>query len=150
MINERKIDMNKETNLEHYKEKLKNILRNYYYDFAVAYKHIRDEIDKDIDESGSISKTRLIYYSDAILEWMPEPYKGPILDDVEKEYLSAVIKPFRKRIDYICKMSGDTDVEYILISTKDNDRACLPYFLGNTMYKRMESMKRYTLEELGL
>lgn len=142
--------MNKETNLEHYKKELKNILRNYYYDFAVAYKKIRDEIDKDIDETGSISETRLIYYSDAILEWMSEPYKGPILDDVEKEYLSAVIKPFRKRVLSICKMDGACNEEYILISTKDNDYASLPYFPRDTMYKGMKSMKNYTLEELGL
>ena len=144
--------MNKETNLEHYKKELKNILRNYYYSFAVAYKKIRDEIDKDIDETGSISETRLIYYSDAILEWMSEPYKGPILDDVEKEYLSAVIKPFRKRIEYICKMIGgsNNDREYILFSMKGNDNAFLPEFPSNTMYKGMQCMKNYTLEELGL
>ena len=84
-------------------------------------------------------------------KWLMEEYKEPpILDDVEKAYLRAVIMPFRKRVAYICKMSGDTDAEYILISTKDNDYASLPYFLHNTMYKCMEPMKNYTLEELGL
>ena len=28
--------------------------------------------------------------------WLEQEYKPPILDDVEKAYLSAVIKPFRK------------------------------------------------------
>ena len=85
------------------------------------------------------------------LKWLIEEYKEPpILDNVEKAYLSAVIKPFRKRVEYICKMIGATDAEYILISTKDNDYASLPYFLHNTMYKCMEPMKNYTLEELGL
>ena len=84
------------------------------------------------------------------LEWLTEEYKEPILDEAEREYLSAVIKPFRKRVEYICKMIGATDAEYILISTKDNDYASLPYFLHNTMYKCMEPMKNYTLEELGL
>ena len=37
------------------------------------------------------------------LEWINEEYKEPILDDVEREYLSAVIKPFRKKISYIRK-----------------------------------------------
>ena len=145
-------EVRKETNLEHYKNELKNILRNYYYDFAVAYRHIRDEIDKDIDESGSISETRLIYYSDAILEWMSEPYKGTILDDAERKYLSEVIRPFRKRVSYICKMIGgsNNDREYILISMKGNDNSFLPDFPSNTMYKGMQCMKNYTLKELGL
>ena len=37
------------------------------------------------------------------LEWLNQEYKESILDDVEKEYLSAVIKPFRKKISCIRK-----------------------------------------------
>ncbi len=85
------------------------------------------------------------------INWLFKEYKEPVLDEVEKEYLTAVIKPFRSRVDGICKMIGSsTDVEYILIYTKDNDYASLPNFPRNTMYNGMESMKRYTLEELGL
>lgn len=32
------------------------------------------------------------------LTWLSEEYKEPILDDAEKDYLSAVIKPFRKKV----------------------------------------------------
>ena len=38
------------------------------------------------------------------MNWLLEECKEPILDDIEKEYLSAVIKPFRKRIKSIKKM----------------------------------------------
>ena len=39
---------------------------------------------------------RLLGASDPF-KWLCEEYKEPILDDVEKDYLSAVIKPFRKK-----------------------------------------------------
>ena len=86
------------------------------------------------------------------LEWLEEEYKPPILDDVEKAYLSAVIKPFRKDIEYIVKFKRYSDKkEYIYMTMKKDDDYCtLPVFEKGTMYKGMELNKRYTLEELGL
>lgn len=70
-----------------------------------------------------------------------------ILDEEEKEYLSAVIKPFKDRIEYIKKVE---DIgEYIAIYLK-NERLPFPYFDKGTMYKGMELNKKYTLKELGL
>lgn len=80
----------------------------------------------------------------------------PILDEKEKEYLSAVIKPFKKKkqVKYIrkCrKFSGPK--EYISIayvdSTGDNVLN-FPDFKANKMYQGMKSDKLYKLEELGL
>ena len=71
----------------------------------------------------------------------------PILDDKEKEYLSNVIKPFRDRVSSISK---DGPLEYITISLDGDDFAILPNFEKGTMYKGMETNRRYTLEELGL
>lgn len=74
-----------------------------------------------------------------------------ILDDAEKRYLSAVIRPFRKRVDSIIKISDPLsyDKEYIFIKL-DEDSFSLPYFKIGTMYQGMELEKVYTLEELGL
>lgn len=73
-----------------------------------------------------------------------------ILDDVEKRYLSSIIKPFRKRVDYIMKSSNSCcDKEYIFIRL-DDDFLSLPYFEASTMYQGMELERAYTLEELGL
>ena len=87
------------------------------------------------------------------LEWLEEEYKPPILDDVEKAYLSAVIKPFRKRIEYIKRMDNSfvngNQHQFLCISLT-KDYCCLPLFKKDTMYKGMEVNKRYTLEELGL
>ena len=76
--------------------------------------------------------------------------KKPILDDVEKRYLGAVIKPFRNRVKHIVKYPVPSDSkEYIFIEL-DNDTSLLPNFKENTMYKGMKVGKGYTLEELGL
>ncbi len=74
-----------------------------------------------------------------------------ILDDAEKRYLSAVIRPFRKRVDSIMKISNPLgyEKEYIFIKL-DEDSFSLPYFTAGTMYQGMELERAYTLEELGL
>ena len=79
----------------------------------------------------------------------------PILDEKEKEYLSAVIKPFRDRIISIRKYRYNQD-EYIgmyikyYAETDENEMITLPVFKEGTMYKGMELNKKYTLDELGL
>ena len=85
------------------------------------------------------------------LEWLNAGYKDPILDDVERKYLSAVIKPFRKKISYIRKRKDLTKGEkYIQIEFCDGDTMYFPYLANDEMYKGMELDRNYTLEELGL
>lgn len=83
--------------------------------------------------------------------WLEQEYKPPILDDVEKAYLSAVIKPFRNRVVHIGKTNPpfSNDKQYLFIESTD-DFCTLPNFKEGTMYKGMKNGKRYTLEELGL
>lgn len=74
-----------------------------------------------------------------------------ILDEAEREYLKAVIKPFRNKVKYIQKVKVFMNNEaYIEIVTKDNDTACLTCFDQDKMYKGMKPDVTYTLEELGL
>lgn len=78
-----------------------------------------------------------------------------VLTKDEKEYLSAVIKPFRNKIESIGKYCIDRfnsdNYEYICIFFTDEDECMLfPNFKADTMYKGMEKTKKYTLEELGL
>ena len=89
-------------------------------------------------------------YSDRFLDQEIEIGVPEILDDAEKEYLSAVIKPFKKRVDYIMKSSNSCcDKEYIFIRL-DDDFLSLPFFKVGTMYQGMELERAYTLKELGL
>ena len=71
-----------------------------------------------------------------------------ILDDAEKRYLSAVIRPFRDRVQYIKKIDGACE-EYIHIQLS-RDWTILPHFRTGAMYKGMKPDHAYTLEELGL
>ena len=85
------------------------------------------------------------------LEWLNQEYKDPILDDVEREYLSAVIKPFRKKISCIRKSKDSRKGKnYIKIEFCDGDSMFFPNLSNNAMYKGMELDRNYTLEELGL
>lgn len=72
-----------------------------------------------------------------------------ILDAKEKEYLSAVIRPFKNRVDYIQKEIVGTQ-EDIVVHINDCDFLTFPYFERGKMYKGMQIGKEYTLEELGL
>ena len=90
-------------------------------------------------------------FSDKFLDQEIDITVPDILDDVEKRYLSAVIRPFRKRVDSIMKISDPLgyEKEYIFIKL-DEDSFSLPYFKTGTMYQGMELERAYTLEELGL
>ena len=74
-----------------------------------------------------------------------------ILDDKEREYLGAVIKPFRDEVEFIIKdYTDDDEKEYIEIVIKDEASILFQYFKKNTMYVGMERCKKYTLKDLGL
>ena len=108
--------------------------------------------NKVVSQSGWSSG---VCIEDFSADWWEE-YKGPVLDEKEKEYLSAVIKPFRDRVVYIRKVKAGECKWFISIKVKGydeedgNDYIDLPYFRENTMYKNMKGNKKYTLEELGL
>lgn len=76
--------------------------------------------------------------------------KKEILDKVEKEYLSAVVKPIRDKIENIKKYRYGSDDEYIVIDFIDEGCLVFPFFEAGTMYKGMEEDRIYTLDELGL
>lgn len=78
----------------------------------------------------------------------------PILTEKEKEYLSAVIKPFKDKVSYIVKQQGFKDdkklsVEFIIIYV-DDEKLILPSYDKGTLYKDMKLMEKYTVEDLGL
>ena len=91
--------------------------------------------------------------SDAFLDQEIE-VEGILTKD-EKKYLSAVIKPFRERVDCIRKVSN-IGYEFIIIELRYSeeteliDRINLPYFKSNTMYNGMKLEKKYTLKDLDL
>nr|DAK76807.1 MAG TPA: hypothetical protein [Bacteriophage sp.] len=89
-----------------------------------------------------------------VYKWLLSEYKEPVLNDAERKYLSAVIKPFKNYVTGIAKIKDDYMIgnHYIRIIVKKDTQEYinLPWFEGNTMYKGMELNKEYTLKELGL
>ena len=87
------------------------------------------------------------------VKWLFEDSEKQVLDEKEREYLSHIIKPFRKNVLYICKLvkGYKEDVCFIAIVLKGSERIDLPYFNTKSgMYAGMKPHLKYSLEELGL
>lgn len=105
-----------------------------------------------------IGKVEDTYPSLVIQTWLDMEHIEPILDDTERRYLSAVIRPFRNKIKHIAKHGGnyhDYYYEYITVMYYVDQVLTtysfgLPIFSEGTMYKGMENGRTYTLEELEL
>ena len=118
------------------------------------------QLDKDrklVDDFGQ--EMSFLCTSDDVGTDCWEVIEKPPLTDQEREYLKAVIKPFRDRVHCIRKGNDDEEnAQYIFIAVKKYDKVNegiseyinLPYFEKGTMYVNMKVNKNYTLEELGL
>ncbi len=125
-------------NIEKYKDEIKNYIEN-GDDLQDGLSNIYDDANHHIANCQEV------------LDWLLEEYKEPILDEEEKKYLSAVIKPFRDRIDWIEKVRSINTTECVNITYDDTEYEIpFPQFEKGTMYKGMELNREYTLEELGL
>jgi hypothetical protein len=107
----------------------------------------------DDDVESSLTK---IYSGCKDFIKMVEAYKEPVLDEVEKKYLTNILRPFVKNYDITITKETDNYLgkEYLVIKlhvgTVCTDAIELPYFKPNTMYKGMTSHRVYTLKNLGL
>ena len=115
-----------------------------------------------------LTKDGFMYWTDAYQQWnytcgVEELFLGkrrivkipnPILNEKEKEYLSAVIKPFRDKVVSIAKYRYSDDNSFIQITVEqiafDGELIDLPRFKSDAMYKGMRAGKQYTLKELEL
>ena len=103
---------------------------------------------------GEISWKCLIAFEHIFkcVTWENSPifFRGSILDDEEREYLKAALKPFRSQIKAVRKCySTYHKKEFIHVVMKD-DEILFPNFDVGKMYKRMEIGRSYMLEELGI
>lgn len=114
---------------------------------AISFTYFTEDL-KDVygEEEYDIVKVERPVKYETVFEREEE-----ILDEIEKRYLTEVIRPFRKRIQFIQKRKEITEINpYIRIVCEDNDNLFFPYITDNSMYKGMEVNKKYTLKELGL
>ena len=91
------------------------------------------------------------------MEWLEQEHVEPILNDVEKRYLEAVLMPFKNRVLYVAKVvSNNSDKAYLeiciesLLEKTRREGIFLPFFHPEKMYVGMEKNRQYTIEELGL
>ena len=123
----------------------------------------RDEIF-DNDNNLICNKLRDVFFRETkenqfkslgkVVRWLLSEYKEPILDEVEREYLSAVCRPY-KVVSISKKISFDASIEWIAISVESSsnngiERVYLPCFKSETMYEGMKVKKEYTPQELGI
>ena len=116
------------------------------YNFVINENGVIEIVGKSIFEREQLL-TKLLNGNYKVIK-----LSKPILDEKEKEYLSAVIRPFRDKIKSICKSSFHMDDiwEWIQISFISDEFMYFPYFKKGTMYKGMEPNKEYSLEDLDL
>ena len=94
-----------------------------------------------------------IPFEDALKRWLDMEHEEKILNDAEKKYLSAVIKPFTDRVAFICKVNTLERYGTQRIDIGFTDESVdmeLPIFESGTMYKGMKLGHSYKPEELGL
>ena len=129
------------------------------------------ELEEEFLLKGSLHKYKftedgLMCFLNGGTEWIPEDPNSlitgkctiikhkPILTDIEKEYLSNILKPFRDSVVSISKCNCYGDCAYFIqikvIQNKRPEYINLPYFEKGRMYRGMKTNKEYTLEELGL
>ena len=129
------------------------------------------ELEEEFLLKGSLHKYKftedgLMCFLNWGTEWIPEDPNSlitgkctiikhkPILTDIEKEYLSNIIKPFRDSVVSISKCNCYGDCAYFIqikvIQNKRPEYINLPYFEKGRMYRGMKTNKEYILEELDL
>ena len=123
---------------------------NSYQKTTYVFENLDSNLKYNLNDDVSIVKVERPVKYKTVFERVEEE-KKEILDETEREYLKAVIKPFKKRVEFIRKTESNMlfEKELLLIQLKDDD-LILPYFEKETMYKGMELGKKYTLEELGI
>lgn len=122
------------TNFEYYVAG--NRAKEGWHEFLTSYYKNEKGAEKAIDQYN---------------KWLLEEYDPHILDDIEKKYLSNVIKPFRKRVHYIYKRRHNLDCLRCRIVIALYDSVVeLPPFDCKKMYVGMKPYAKYALKELGI
>lgn len=126
---------------------------------AEKYKEdILSDEGNELDKAFRTCEKNIGHFStyNGLIRWLLSEYQEPpILDEVEREYLSAVCKPYE--VSKIIKFNKYDDNEWQWIDIAvDNGfhgkykHIQFPYFKSGTMYKGMKVKKAYTPQELGI
>ena len=135
---------------------------------SIRYKWIARDKSGALFVYASMPKKAGVFYSDddmcyLRLEPFEEIFKGitwkggpvrfrkDVLDETERKYLKAVLRPFRNRVVRVIKSKFPACSDYYVRADLENgDRLSFPSFPAGTMYNGMKLYHVYTLEELGI
>lgn len=133
-------------NIEKYKGEIKKLMLTPYNLMDSLERLMAEKTGRDFEDIFIVN----------VFDWLAEEYKEPVLDDAEKAYLSAVIKPFKENVTGIRKINFAGGFHCIRIYAESispklsTEVIDLPLFETGTKYKGIEIDKKYSLEELGL
>lgn len=135
-------------NIEKYKDEIKAELEKYKTLGCVVNKLMGNTCD-------DYPKCNDCYLK--VLDWLLEEYKEPILNEEEKKILNDLIEVNKKLTNskflYVTKLftNNNNYCKCYLYLTFENCNICdTVAFYSDTIFKRMETNKQYSLEELGL
>ena len=104
------------------------------YDYISYFNHLFPAIKWEDSEPTKIS----------------DIYNPPILNDLEREYLKTVLKPFHDEVEYVKKTENSDKKEYLFILFSSNRVLSSPDFDSGTRYSGMKLDRKYSLDELGI
>ena len=114
------------------------------YESSYSFSSLENDLSFEYNDEVSIIKVERPVKYETVFE-----RKEEILDEVEKEYLKQVIRPFRNKVRLIEKEDNGTiarikiclDYHFMFFPALDKDKK---------MYEGMQSNRAYSLKELGL
>ena len=91
-----------------------------------------------------------------IIEWLASEYKPSILNEEEKKILNDLIEVNKKLTNskflYVTKLPTNSmcDICYLCLTFEYSNVCDTVTFYSDTIFKRMETNKHYSLKDLGL
>lgn len=122
--------------------------------YAYTVKPVKDEKYGRYTNEYSYQRTGLPYkhiFKAVTWEGGPIKFRGQILDDAERQYLTVVLRPLTK-VRCIIKARSPIyqEREYLGVNFETGEIMVFPFFEEETMYKGMKADKAYKPEELGI
>lgn len=141
-------------NKEYYKDQIFELICN-EYTFAVNSETNKLCACKYVDCDKCAFHQTAPMCRKAFKEWLEQEHEEPILNDAERQYLEAVITPFKDRARSVTKYKFQNDYIWLYIDVagaieSTSDSFSLPAFPKDSAYLGMKFDKEYTLEELRL